>query len=146
MNIFRSGFSRAIVLIVASVFIANPAFACSQDKIKGTWYGTAFFVSDIDGLGYVMYCKLKLNSKGNFNSSKSVCGYDTGEIVYPVGRIKVGSNCLMSASFLDLYDRFNNYLGTSILDIGAVDKGHTTMNAVGDFGTTTPFTFTAVKK
>ncbi len=136
----------AALLVVCLSFSNFASAGCKQKKLAGTWEGQAFVMNNVTNQGNWISCKFKVNSKGFYNPNTSVCVYDNGVNVFPGGRFKLRSSCVIDNSFFDLWDVNGAYIGFSVLEYGTVDKGQTVMQSVGDSGTTTPFIFNAVKR
>jgi hypothetical protein len=134
-------------LLVVGLVIPSIAQArCVQKDIKGTWYAQIFFVDSTVNEGFWFNCKLRLNSKGFFDTSKSQCQFDSGETFAVEGQFKVGKNCKLDPVVITYYDEVPAAVGTSVLNFGIVDRGKSVMHGLGDSGTTEPFMFSAVKK
>lgn len=144
---FRAA-SRMIIgmLFITGILLAGSAHAkCTQKSIKGNWYAQMFFVDTASSEGYWLNCKLKLSSKGNFDTASSRCQFDSGEEFTVAGQLLVSKKCMVEPFTITFYDDASNIVGTSTLNFGIVDKGKSVMHGLGDSGTTEPFVFSAVK-
>jgi len=141
--------TRYLYFLVFSLIIGlsgNAQAKCTAADLPGVWFAHVFFVDETTTLGSWTRCKLKLNSKGRFNTTNSSCVVDTGERLFIAGRFTGKSSCNLNPVRINFFDTSGDFVRVSIIDFGNLDKGKTVISGVGDKGTDFPFIFTAIKR